>query len=118
MLNTLTFEKAEEVIRLAEQARLAPQGRADDPQRGGAGDDDGLTRPSTPPEPQPAATWAQAFELFLHDLSDDALRELIALYRAAGLEAGTGMSHAEMVGYLCGRDDLVERLRAALARLQ
>jgi hypothetical protein len=127
MLNSLTFEKAKEVIRLAEQARSTPQARADDPQRGGASGDDGITRPATPPEPQPAPTWAEAFELFLHDLSDDALTELIGLYHLGGKEispTGTGlpkpaggMSHAEKIEFLTARDDLVARLEAALSRL-
>src|SRR5512144_2359453 len=90
MLNTLTFEKAEEVLRLAEQARLTPHGRADDPQRGGPGGDDGLTRPATPPEPQPAPTWAEAFERFLRDLSDDAISELIGLYHRGAAETASG----------------------------
>lgn len=127
MLNSLSFEKAKEVIRLAEQAKATPDARADDPQRGGPGGDDGLTRPSTPPEPQPAPTWAEAFRLYLHDLSDDALAELVALYhfgqgatdadRTAAAPPTGGMSHEEKMVFLAGRDDLVVRLNRALERL-
>ena len=128
MLNNLTFEKVNEVIRLADQARSDPDGRADDPERDGPAGDDGLTRPATPPEPQPAPTWAEAFRLFLHDLADEALAELVALYRLGLKEmaadapafpqpSAVAMSHSEQIEFLTSRDNLVPCLQAALARL-
>jgi hypothetical protein len=128
MLNNLSFEKAKEVVRLAEQARAMPHARADDPQRGGVSGDDGVTRPGTPPEPQPAKTWAEAFRVYLHDLADEALFELVGLYHLGGGDTADtgpasfkpgsdGMSHAERVDFLTSRDDLIARLQAALERL-
>jgi hypothetical protein len=120
MLNNLSFERAKEVVRLAKEARDNPEGRASDPQRGGASGDDGLARPGTPPEPQPADNWAHAFERYLRDLSDDALRELVSLYhlgREEDAAADSGMSHAERIDFLTTRADFVNSLEAALARL-
>lgn len=128
MLNDLTFEKVEEILRLANAARDNPQGRASDPQRGGASGDDGLARPGTPPEPQPADTWVDAFARYLHDLSDAALTELIALYHFGRREDATTeaaspkptageMSHAERIDFLTSRADLIASLEAALGRL-
>lgn len=120
MLNNLSFERAKEIVRLAKEARDNPEGGASDPQRGGAAGDDGLARAGTPPEPQPADTWAHAFERYLRDLSDDALRELMSLYhlgREEDVMTDSGMSHAERINFLTTRADLVTSIEAALQRL-
>lgn len=126
MLNDLTFEKVEEIIRLAKVARDDPHGCAGDPQRGGASGDDGLARPGTPPEPQPAGTWVEAFERYLSDLSDGASAELMMLYHFGREEGGMTANalpkagetdHAERVDFLTTRADLVTSLEAALGRL-
>ena len=128
MLNDLTFEKVEEIIRLANAARDNPQGRASDPQHGEASGDDGLARPGTPPEPQPADTWLEAFKRYLHDLSDAALTELIVLYHFGRKEDATTeatspnptageTSHTERIDFLTSRADLIASLQAALGRL-
>jgi hypothetical protein len=120
MLNNLGFERAKEIVRLAKEARDNPEGLASDPQRGGAGGDDGVTRPGTPPEPQPADTWAHAFERYLRDLSDEAMGELVDLYklgRGEDAKMQSGTSHAEQIDFLTSRSDLITSLEAALRRL-
>lgn len=127
MLNNITFEKVEEVIRLWDEARDHPSQRADDPQRGRPStSDDGVTRAGTPPEPQPEVDWRAAFERYLLDLPDAALVELTGLYRyghgefpslrEAAAEPTPIESHQARAGFLSTRTDLADCLRAALAR--
>jgi hypothetical protein len=117
MPTKITVEKVKEVIRLAEQAQNVPGGRADDPQRGGPGGTDGLSRPGTPPEPQPASNWQHAFERYLMDLPNPALAELIGLYHNDADAPDDGRSQPERVAFLTSRTDLVDRLNAALDRI-
>lgn len=128
MLQHITFEKAEEVIRLAEQAHRAPGGIADDPRRGGALGNHGVTVPDTPLEPQPAHDWKAAFERYLGDLSDAALAELLGLYRyghgdVPSLEDAIRSafqdpaSHGATLAFLLSKADLARSLRRALDRV-
>jgi hypothetical protein len=129
MLNAITFEKVEEIIRIIERARdAAPDDRADDPHRGGPFGREGVSRPAPPPEPQPEAGWGQALGRYLADLPDAALAEVVGLYRygrgeetnprdAIAKAAKTPEPHAERVRFLNSRDDLATCLRQALDRL-
>lgn len=129
MLNNITFDKVEEIIRIVERAReAAPDDRADDPHRGGPFGAQGVRRPAPPTEPQPAPDWPHALPRYLSDLPDAALGEVIGLYRygrgdaanardavRAAVEASE--THAERVEFLTSRNDLVESLKHALERL-
>ena len=128
MTVNISVEKIKELIRLAERARADPTGRADDPQRGGPGGDEGVSLPATPPEPQPAADWRAAFERYLEDLPEAALDEIVSLYRTGGGAAGeakdiaAGPSSADApdfdrVAFITSRADRTECLRAALDRV-
>ena len=128
MTVNISVEKVKELIRLAERARVDPAGRAADPQRGGPGGDEGVTLPATPPEPQPAADWREAFERYVEDLAESALDEIVSLYRTGGGAAGQGQNVAsgpssadapdfDRVAFITSRSDLAECLRAALDRL-
>jgi hypothetical protein len=129
MLNAITFEKVEEIIRIIERARdAAPGDRADDPHRGGPLGREGVSRPAPPPEPQPEADWGQALGRYLADLPDAALAEVVGLYRygrgeetsakeAVAEAANVSTPHAERVRFLTSRDDLAACLRQALDRL-
>lgn len=128
MTVNISVEKVKELIRLAERARADPAGRADDPQRGGPGGDEGVTLPATPPEPQPAADWREALERYVEDLPEAALDEIVSLYRTGGGGAGDGPDIAagpssadapdfDRVAYITSRPDLAERLHAALERV-
>ena len=129
MLNAITFEKVEEIIRIVERAdAAAPDDRPDDPHRGGALGSEGVSRPAPPTEPQPAPDWAHALERYLADLPDAALSEVLALYRfgrgdaasirEAGREAtGSAEPHGQRVAFLASRGDLAPSLRRALERL-
>ncbi|WP_119462437.1 hypothetical protein [Rhodospirillaceae bacterium SYSU D60014] len=125
MLEHITFEKVEEVIRLAEQAHRAPHEIAADPQRGGPSGDHGVTVPDTPLEPQPSRDWGTAFGRYLGDLSDQALAELIGLYRyghgdAASIDDAVDGAlhdrtpHAAKLTFLSSQADLAQSLRRAL----
>jgi hypothetical protein len=125
MLNALTREKVKEVIRLAERAEATPGEPAMDPQRGNG---HGVTASQTPPEPQPASDWGAAFVRYLVDLPDEALEELVALYRygrgdartlAAGLATvhGDRNPHADRARFLASRGDLISSLQAGLRQL-
>lgn len=109
---------------MPERTRVDPAGRADDPQRGGPGVDEGVTLPATPPEPQPAADWREAFERYVEDLPELALDEIVSLYRTGGGGAGQGQNVAaglssadapdfDRVAFITSRSDLAECLRRA-----
>lgn len=130
ILNVVTFEKIKEIIRLYDEAHLTHEGGAGDardPQRDEGSGRDGVTRPSTPPEPQPAADWRAAFERYLLDLPDPALNEVAGLYRYgrgeyASLEEAVSderpiQSHQERAAFLASRSDLGACLKGALDRL-
>jgi hypothetical protein len=127
MLNAITFEKVEEIIALAAQARRAPHERADDPRRGGPAGDRGVSRAAPPMDPQPALDWADALPQYLDDLSGAALQEVAGLYRfgrgefarledavAAAREAGE--PPRARAAFLAGQPDLAVSLRRALER--
>jgi len=127
MLNHITYEKVEEVIRLAERADSRPGERADLPRRGGREGDEGVSRPCPPAGPHPARDWPQAFTRYLEALSAPALAELVGLYRFGRgefdqpeLAVATTLRHpepeAEWVAYLSSREDLAACLRGALRR--
>ncbi len=129
MLNNITFEKVEEIIRILERAREAtPDDRADDPHRGGPFGSQGVRRPAPPTEPQPAPDWPHALERYLSDLPDAALGEVIGLYRYGRGDAARAQDavaeavnasepHAQRVAFLSSRADLAESLRHALEQL-
>jgi hypothetical protein len=128
MPTNISVEKIKELIRLAERARADPMGCASDPQRGGPGGDEGVTMPTTPPEPQPEADWRDAFIRYVEDLPEEALDEIVSLYRTGGGGAGQGQNMAsgpssadspdfDRVGFITSRFDLAECLRTALDRL-
>jgi hypothetical protein len=128
MTVNISVEKVKELIRLSERARADPAGRADDPQRGRPGGDEGVTLPATPPEPQPAADWREAFERYVEDLPEAALDEIVSLYRTGGGGASVGPDVAagpssadapdfDRVSSITSRPDLAERLHAALERV-
>jgi hypothetical protein len=129
MLNAITFEKVEEIIRIIERARdAAPDDRADDPHRGGPFGSEGVSRPAPPPEPQPEADWGRALGHYLADLPDAALAEVASLYRygrgdeasaqnAVANAAKASEPHAERVKFLASRTDLAPSLKRALDRL-
>lgn len=116
MFNHITHDKVEEVARLAERARSDPGG--DSSERRPPGEQ------NPPVRPHPAADWAHAFPEYLNDLPDEALGELVALYRAAAgdaespeaaLAAETGRSEGRQarIAYLTSRADLAAVLCAA-----
>ncbi len=129
----ITYEKVEEIIRLAEKAAApVPAGRRDrpfDPHREGptAEDRRGTDLPCPPLEPQPAGDWREAFLLYLEELPGPALSELVGLYRfgrgefdQAELAIQVVSRHPdppdEQVAYLSSRADLAGALRTALQR--
>ena len=67
-------------------------GCASDPQRGGPGGDEGVTLAGTPPEPQPEADWRDAFIRYVEDLPEEALDEIVSLYRTGGGGGGKGQT--------------------------
>jgi hypothetical protein len=128
MTTYITVEKVKEVIRLAERALTDPDGPAADPQRGGAAGSDGVTVAATPSVPQPAADWHEAYQRFLEDLPDEALDELLSLYRLGGGPPGQAEDAAaapssgdaaglDRVAFLVSRPDLPRCLSAALERM-
>jgi hypothetical protein len=128
MPTNISVEKIKELIRLAERARADPMGCASDPQRGGPGGDEGVTLAGTPPEPQPAAAWRDAFIRYVEDLPEEALDEIVSLYRTGGGGAGQGQNMAagpssadspdfDRVAFISSRSDLAECLRTALDRV-
>jgi hypothetical protein len=128
MPTNISIEKIKELIRLAERARADPMGCASDPQRGGPGGDEGLTLAGTPPEPQPEADWRDAFIRYVEDLPEEALDEIVSLYRTGGGGGGKGQNMAagpssadapdfDRVEFITSRSDLAECLHEALDRL-
>ena len=122
MLANITYEKVEEVVRLAEQAEATPDQRADDPRR------DVPARPGVPPEPQPAPDWREAPRRYLDALSVPAVAEIIGLYRFGHGDAASAqvavrdslahpLPHAEATDWLLSRTDLVSSLKAALEQI-
>lgn len=116
MFNHITHDKVEEVVRLAERARTAPD--SDSAERRPPGEH------NPPVRPQPASDWAHAFPDYLRQLPDEALAELVALYRSAAgdaesLEAALQAERDRADGkeahidYLTSRPDLPAVLRAA-----
>ena len=43
-----------------------------------------MTLAGTPPEPQPEADWRDAFIRYVEDLPEEALDEIVSLYRTGG----------------------------------
>lgn len=127
MTTNISVEKVKELIRLAEQARAQPEGRADGRQRSTWSSVDASSEPLTP---QPAGDWQTALQRYILELPNGAIEELFALYRSSGgageglrgQDIGVGPSGADAAGhdhatYLLSRPDLIERLRWAVQHL-
>jgi hypothetical protein len=128
MPTNISIEKVKELIRLADRARAEPTADAHDPRRLGPAGSEGLEVPTTPSVPQPADDWAQALERYVSDLPEEALDEIISLYRTGGggggegQDMGAGPSSADApdfdrTAYILTRRDLPECLRTAVDRL-
>lgn len=117
MFRNITREKVEEVIALAERARLSADERADTPRRGGHDGDRALRRADQPLSPQPAPDWAHALPRYLGDLPDAALTELAALYAQGRDAPPPPAGAADLASELAARPDLSDSLRRALSQL-